>query len=91
MVCSPGSTGSPIYSGSLVQGMHQNSDVFDVGIDNAFDFLSEEYVALFADSAATAFQHPLWLDGIYSRLAPAAAAKRLVIVLRYRATGALAL
>ena len=91
MVCSPGSTGAPIYSGSLVQGMHQNSDVFDVGIDNAFDFLSEEYSALFADSAATAFQHPLWLDGIYTRLAPAAAAKRLVIVLRYRATGALAM
>jgi CelD/BcsL family acetyltransferase involved in cellulose biosynthesis len=71
--------------------MHQNSDVFDVGVDNAFDFLSEEYAALFGGSAATAFQHPLWLDGIYTRLVPAAAAKRLVIVLRYRATGALAM
>jgi CelD/BcsL family acetyltransferase involved in cellulose biosynthesis len=91
MVSSPGSTGASIYSGSLVQGMHQNSDVFDVGIDNAFDFLSEEYAALFEGSAATAFQHPFWLDGIYTRLAPAAAAKRLVIVLRYRATGALAM
>jgi CelD/BcsL family acetyltransferase involved in cellulose biosynthesis len=71
--------------------MHQNSDVFDVSIDNAFDFLSEEYIALFAESAATAFQHPLWLDSIYTRLAPAAAAKRLVILVRYRATGALAM
>jgi CelD/BcsL family acetyltransferase involved in cellulose biosynthesis len=71
--------------------MHQNSDVFDVGIDNAFDFLSEDYIALFAGSGATAFQHPLWLDGIYTRLAPAAAAKRLIIVLRYRATGVLAM
>jgi CelD/BcsL family acetyltransferase involved in cellulose biosynthesis len=71
--------------------MHQNSDVFDVGIDNAFDFLSEEYAAVFGGSAATAFQHPFWLDGIYTRLAPAAAAKRLVIVLRYRASGALAM
>jgi CelD/BcsL family acetyltransferase involved in cellulose biosynthesis len=71
--------------------MHQNSDVFDVHIDNAFDFLSEEYIALFGGSAATAFQHPLWLDGIYARLAPAAGAKRLVIVLRYRVTGALAM
>src|SRR3954466_326294 len=68
-----------------------HSDVFDVGIDNAFDFLSEEYTGLFAGSAATAFQHPLWLDGIYARLAPAAGAKRLIIVVRYRATGALAM
>lgn len=72
--------------------MHQNNnDAFDVSIDNAFDFLSQEYVELFGDSAATAFQHPLWLDGIYTRLAPVAAAKRLVIVLRYRANGALAM
>jgi CelD/BcsL family acetyltransferase involved in cellulose biosynthesis len=71
--------------------MHQNKDVFDVSIDNAFDFLSQEYVELFESSAATAFQHPLWLDGIYTRLAPAAGAKRLVILLRYCASGALAM
>jgi CelD/BcsL family acetyltransferase involved in cellulose biosynthesis len=91
MISPTGSTGASIYSGSLVQGMHQNTDVFDVSVDNAFDFLSEEYAALFGGSAATAFQHPLWLDSIYTRLAPAAAAKRLIIVLRYRATGALAM
>ena len=71
--------------------MHQNKNVFDVSLDNAFDFLSQEYAELFAGSAATAFQHPLWLDGIYRKLAPAAAAKRLIIVLRYRANGALAM
>ena len=71
--------------------MHQNKDMFDVGVDNAFDFLSQEYAELFAGSAATAFQHPLWLDGIYARLAPTAAAKPLVVVLRYRASGALAM
>ena len=71
--------------------MHQNKDMFDVGVDNAFDFLSQEYAELFAGSAATAFQHPLWLDGIYARLAPTAGAKPLVVVLRYRANGALAM
>src|SRR3984893_393096 len=71
--------------------MHQNKDLFDVSVDDAFDFLSQEYVELFAGSAATAFQHPVWLDGIYTKLAPAAAAKRLVIVVRYRANGALAM
>ena len=71
--------------------MHQNNNLFDVSVDNAFDFLSQEYAELFAGSAATAFQHPFWLDGIYARLAPAAAAKRLVIVVRYRDNGALAM
>ena len=71
--------------------MHQKMHQFDVSVDNAFDFLSPEYAELFAASAATAFQHPLWLDAIYAGLALAAAAQRLVIVVRYRANGALAL
>jgi CelD/BcsL family acetyltransferase involved in cellulose biosynthesis len=71
--------------------MHQKKPVFDVSVDNAFDFLSPEYAELFAASAATAFQHPLWLDAIYAGLALAVAAQRLVIVLRYRADGALAM
>jgi CelD/BcsL family acetyltransferase involved in cellulose biosynthesis len=70
--------------------MNKNNDAFDVSIDDAFDFLSHEYVELFDGSDATAFQHPLWLDGIYRKLAPAAAAKPLVVVVRYRATGVLA-
>ena len=36
--------------------------MFDVAIENAFEFLSEDYADLFAHSAATAFQHPVWLD-----------------------------
>jgi CelD/BcsL family acetyltransferase involved in cellulose biosynthesis len=71
--------------------MHQSTDLFDVSVDNAFDFLSPEYSELFGGSSATAFQHPLWLDSIYKNLAPAARAKPLVIVLRYRANGALAM
>ena len=71
--------------------MDKNTDAFVVGVDNAFDFLSKEYAELFGGSAATAFQHPLWLDGIYRKLAPASGAKPLIVVLRYRANGALAM
>jgi CelD/BcsL family acetyltransferase involved in cellulose biosynthesis len=69
--------------------MHQTTQRFDVAADNSFDFLSDEYAALFAASAATAFQHPIWLDSLYSRLAPACAANRLVITVRDRANGEL--
>ena len=71
--------------------MNENTDAFDVSIDNAFDFLSREYADLFDSSGATAFQHPIWLDSIYAKLAPVARAKPLVVVVRYRATGALAM
>ena len=64
-----------VFQISWSQGMHQNTDIFEVGVDNAFDFLSREYYELFGASSATAFQHPLWLDGIYKRLAPTAGAK----------------
>jgi CelD/BcsL family acetyltransferase involved in cellulose biosynthesis len=70
--------------------MNKNSAAFDVNIDDAFDFLSQEYAELFDRSAVTAFQHPVWLDSLYGKLAPAAAAKRLVVVVRHRASGALA-
>ncbi|OAF14928.1 cellulose biosynthesis protein CelD [Bradyrhizobium centrolobii] len=71
--------------------MNKSSDTFDVAIDHAFDFLSLEYTELFDNSAATAFQHPLWLDSLYTKLASHAGAKRLVIVVRHRTTGALAM
>ncbi|WGS19700.1 GNAT family N-acetyltransferase [Bradyrhizobium sp. ISRA463] len=70
--------------------MNKNNDAFDVCIDDAFDFLSQEYAELFKDSDATAFQHPLWLSALYSKLAPAMTAKPLIVVVRDRATGALA-
>jgi CelD/BcsL family acetyltransferase involved in cellulose biosynthesis len=82
-------TGAPKLAGCLFQ-MNKNDDAFDVSIDDAFDFLSQEYAELFDGSDATAFQHPLWLDSLYRRLAPSVAAKPLVIVVRNRATGALA-
>src|SRR5437868_497075 len=71
--------------------MDNSKDAFDIRIENAFDFLSDEYAALFHDSVATAFQHPVWLHGIYSKLVPAVGAQPLVVVARYRTSGALAM
>lgn len=55
-----------------------------VGVENRFDFLSAEYAELFSRSDATVFQHPLWLDRVYSRLAPSRSAQPLVITARAR-------
>ncbi|MBR0841187.1 GNAT family N-acetyltransferase [Bradyrhizobium liaoningense] len=71
--------------------MNKPSNTFDVVIEQAFDFLSPEYAELFDNSAATAFQHPLWLHSLYSRLASHAGATPLVVAVRQRATGALAM
>lgn len=71
--------------------MNTSSTTFDIAVEPAFDFLSPEYAELFDASAATAFQHPLWLHSLYSRLASHAGATPLVIVARHRATGALAM
>lgn len=71
--------------------MHQAKHRFDVSIENEFDFSSNEYARLFAGSSATAFQHPLWLEGIYAKLAPACGAKPLVIAARARESGQLAM
>ena len=71
--------------------MNRPSNTFDIGIEQGFDFLSPDYAELFDNSAATAFQHPLWLDTLYTRLASHAGATPLVVVVRHRATGALAM
>jgi CelD/BcsL family acetyltransferase involved in cellulose biosynthesis len=75
----------------LVTRMDSSKHAFDVRIENAFDFLSEEYAALFNGSAATAFQHPLWLDGLYGKLVPRLGAKPLIVVVRDRPSGRLAM
>lgn len=71
--------------------MNKPSNTFDIAVEEAFDFLSPDYAALFDGSAATAFQHPLWLDSLYVRLAAHAGARPLVVVVRRRASGALAM
>lgn len=71
--------------------MNRPSTNFDIAIEPAFDFLSREYAELFDGSAATAFQHPVWLHSLYTGLAPHAGATPLIVVARHRATGALAM
>lgn len=71
--------------------MTRLSNTFDVAIEPSFDFLSAEYTELFEHSAATAFQHPIWLHSLYTRLASDAGATPLVVVVRHRATRALAM
>jgi len=68
--------------GSASQHLH-------VTVEPAFDFLSAEYRSLFEASAATAFQHPLWLDAFYRRLAPIQRARPVVVTGRDRRSGEL--
>jgi len=65
--------------------------MFEVSIENSFDFRSEEYVELFERSAATSFQGPLWLDGLYRKLLPHNAARPLILVVRRSADKSLAM
>lgn len=65
------------------------SALFDVGIENSFAFLSQEYADLFAASVATPFQHPVWLARFYAWLVPQLGAEPLIVVVRARGTGAL--
>ncbi|MBB3998783.1 GNAT family N-acetyltransferase [Aureimonas pseudogalii] len=60
-----------------------------IEVEPNFDFLSPAYGQLFAGSAATAFQSPLWMDRLHRQLAPAVGAQALTIVVRERQTGEL--
>ena len=63
--------------------------MFTVAVTSRFDFLSEEYATLFAQSRATAFQHPIWLDAIYHKLVPRLNAEPLIVTVRDPANGRL--
>ncbi|WP_298803945.1 GNAT family N-acetyltransferase [uncultured Rhizobium sp.] len=65
--------------------------MFEVTVEDSFDFRSKDYDALFAGSAATAFQHPVWLAQLYEKLVPQSGATPLIIVVRLRASGKLAM
>lgn len=54
----------------------------ELKLDNSFDFLSDEYGALFARADATGFQSAVWLDGFYRQLAPHRSAEPLIVTLR---------
>ncbi|MDX8477533.1 GNAT family N-acetyltransferase [Mesorhizobium sp. VK24D] len=65
--------------------------MFEVTVEDAFDFRSTEYAELFASSAATAFQHPIWLAQLYEKIVRQGGATPLVIVVRARVSGKLAM
>lgn len=60
-----------------------------VRVEADLDFHGPQYAALYAASAATVFQHPLWLDLLYRRVAPALEASPLVVTGRGRDDGEL--
>jgi CelD/BcsL family acetyltransferase involved in cellulose biosynthesis len=56
-------------------------DVADYRIETSdtYDFLSEDYSALFEHSSATAFQEPLWLQQFYKTLVPGTGAQAVIV------------
>lgn len=56
----------------------------EIRAEGEFDFLSSEYRDLYASSAATAFQAPLWMHMVHSRLAPGLNARQHTLVVRDR-------
>ena len=65
--------------------------MFEVTAEDSFDFRSTEYAELFANSAATAFQHPIWLAQLYERIVRQSSATPLIIVVRAGPGGKLAM
>jgi CelD/BcsL family acetyltransferase involved in cellulose biosynthesis len=65
--------------------------MFEVTVEDSFDFRSKEYAELFAASAASAFQHPIWLSLLYEKIVRRGAATPLIVVVRDGVTGKLAM
>jgi CelD/BcsL family acetyltransferase involved in cellulose biosynthesis len=57
-------------------------NAYVVAREDAFDFRSTEYTALYDRSEATLFQHPTWLDQVYRHRAPATRSTRVVVTIR---------
>ncbi|WP_309085819.1 GNAT family N-acetyltransferase [Chelativorans sp.] len=66
-------------------------DMAAVALEDRFDFGSREYLELFASSSATAFQHPLWLQSLFEKLAPERGAEKIVVTARDPASNRLIL
>jgi CelD/BcsL family acetyltransferase involved in cellulose biosynthesis len=65
--------------------------MFEVSVDNGFDFRSPEYVDLYERSVATPFQSPVWLATLYGGLLQHNSASPLVLVVRRGADKSLAM
>lgn len=66
-------------------------DALVVRREDDFDFDAAEYARLYECSHATPFQHGAWLTRLYSQLAPALGADRVVVVARRESDGELVL
>ena len=44
-------------------------EVLEFSVERTFNFLSPEFAELYERADATAFQHPIWLDRVFGRLA----------------------
>jgi len=67
------------------------ANIFDVALEPAFDFGSEEYQSLQERSGTSAFQGSRWLGTLHREVAPALAAEPVTVTARERATGRLVL
>jgi CelD/BcsL family acetyltransferase involved in cellulose biosynthesis len=65
------------------------ADRYVVGTEPDFDFLSEEYRALYRQSGASAFQAPLWLSMLHKQLMPELRAFQNTVTFREPADGRL--
>lgn len=65
--------------------------MFEVTVEDSFDFQSPEYRELYDKSEATVFQHPHWLSSLYGKLMVSNSATSLIIVVRFQADGRLAM
>src|SRR2546430_943097 len=60
----------------------ENAAAFAVALEPEFDFAGAGYRALQANSRATVFQSPAWLDGLHREVAPAFRAEQVTVTAR---------
>jgi len=68
----------------MIAARQKPSSDYSVYREEDFDFLSRSYAELYSQSAATAFQAPLWMHHLHTRLAPRLAAQPLTLTIRDR-------
>lgn len=73
--------------------LHAAPSVFsgeiEIGVEPAFDFLSDEYSTLYKSSGASAFQAPIWQASLHTKLAPALGAQQQTVTVRAKVDGTL--
>lgn len=64
-----GPNGLSVRHNSLAAITSAASDLLEFSVVPKFNFLSPEFAELYGRADATAFQHPIWLDRVFGRLA----------------------